>query len=99
MGNLGSYQGSDEVLGDFTPLPNGDYTVAIIESEVRDTKDGTGKYASLKFEVMQGAHKGRWLWTNINIVNKSPKAAALSLERQPWHRSLQRPAIIILPGK
>ena len=65
MSNLGSYQATEEVLSDFTPLPEGQYTVCVIESELKDNKAGTGNYIQLKLEVMDGQYKGRW----INFVN------------------------------
>ena len=65
MSNLGNYQATEEVLSDFTPLPEGQYTVCVIDSQLKDNAKGTGNYIQLKLEVMDGQYKGRW----INFVN------------------------------
>jgi hypothetical protein len=58
----------------FSPLPDGNYPAIVTGSELKDTKAGNGKYLSLAFEVIDGEHKGRKLWTNINIQNPNPTA-------------------------
>lgn len=57
---------------DADPLPVGKYIAAITASELKPTNDGTGKYLNLEFTVIDGEHKGRKLWTNLNLVNNNP---------------------------
>jgi hypothetical protein len=58
----------------FNPLPAGDYPVVITESELKTTKAGTGKYLSLKLQVLDGKYQNRILFDNLNIQNPSEVA-------------------------
>jgi hypothetical protein len=51
-----------EPIADFEPLPADQYTAAIVESEMKPNKAGTGRYLQLVFEVLEGFYKGRRLW-------------------------------------
>lgn len=68
-----------ERTSDFSPLPAGEYLSVISDCELRETNDGTGKYLSLKWQVIQGDHEGRIFFENINIQNKSEKATQIGL--------------------
>ena len=59
-------------------LPVGEYLVHIIESELKDTKAGTGKYLELTMEVLDGEHKGRRLWERLNLFNPNPTAVSIA---------------------
>ena len=59
---------------DFAPLPAGEYTCAIKTAEIKPTKDGTGKYVNLLWEVEDGEFARRTLFAIINIKNKSEVA-------------------------
>jgi hypothetical protein len=61
----------------YDPLPNGDYDVIISESEMKPTKAGTGKYLQLTIEVLDGEHKGRRVWSRLNLIN--PNATAVEI--------------------
>ena len=58
----------------FEPIPEALYKAVIIDSEMRKTKAGTGSYLMLKFEVLEGAHAGRWVKTNLNLDNPNEKS-------------------------
>lgn len=83
MGNLGDVFGgqsaNDIEERSFDPLPMGDYTLVVTDSEMKATKSGTGEYLSLKVEVVEGKYKGRKLFANFNI--KNPNAEAVSIAR------------------
>jgi hypothetical protein len=64
--------------GDFTPLPAGEYLVAIIESEMKDTKSGNGRYLELKMQVLDGEHKGRFVFDRLNLVNPNEQAVDIA---------------------
>ena len=68
-----------ERTSDFSPLPVGEYLCVISDCELRETNDGTGKYLSLKWQVMEGDYEGRIFFENINIQNKSEKATQIGL--------------------
>jgi len=58
----------------FEPLPAGDYKCQIIESEIRQTKAGTGSYLSLTHEITSGPHTGRRVWARLTMSNPNPTA-------------------------
>jgi len=62
----------------FEPIPAGDYLAEIIKSEVKDTKDGTGKYISLHFKIVDGEYAKRLVFANLNIVNKNQQAVEIA---------------------
>lgn len=59
---------------DFSPLPDGWYTAAIKSAEMRDTKDKTGQYIAIRYDILGPTHQGRVVFGNINIKNKSTAA-------------------------
>ncbi len=58
----------------FDTLPEGRYRVYVANTEVKKTKAGTGEYAAIKFQVVNGPHQGHSVFANFNIVNQNPKA-------------------------
>lgn len=62
----------------FEPIEAGWYEAEIIKSELKSTKDKTGKYISLCFKITDGDDEGRMVFTNLNIVNNSEKAMAIA---------------------
>ncbi len=62
----------------FAPIPAGWYIAEIVGSELKTTNDKTGKYIALKFKVIDGDHEGRFIFTNLNIVNKSDVAVKMA---------------------
>lgn len=67
-----------EVGNDFHPLPAGWYTVRIIDSEMKPTKDGTGAYLELTMEVLDEKYKGRRLWDRLNLKNRNEIAVNIA---------------------
>lgn len=60
------------------PIPPGDYTVQLVKSESKQTKDGTGHYLSLTFKVIEGDYENRIIFTNLNMVNKNLTAEEIA---------------------
>ena len=58
----------------FDPLPAGWYTTKIAGAEIKATKNGTGQYISVRYDIIGPSHQGRVVFGNINIKNSSPKA-------------------------
>jgi len=80
--NLGLTEADASNDTDFEPLPIAEYTVMIKstttkEGEFRTTKNG-GTAIPIVFEVVDGTHKGRLIFENINIVNANPKAESIA---------------------
>ena len=67
--------------GDFQPLPAGWYTATIGSADVKPTKDGTGQYIAIRYNVTGPTHAGRVVFGNINIRNKSPKAEEIGRQQ------------------
>lgn len=61
----------------YDPLPNGEYLVVAVASDMKPTKSG-GQYLELELEVLDGNFKGRKLWDRINLVNTNPKTVEIA---------------------
>jgi hypothetical protein len=64
--------------GAMEPLPVGTYLVTVQNSEERVSNAGN-KYLNVEFQVIEGDHSGRLLWTNFNLWNKNETAAQIAL--------------------
>lgn len=62
----------------FDPIPDNEYTAMIVDSEVKPTKKGTGKYLNLSLEVVDGPYRGRRLWDMLNLWNPSAEAVQIA---------------------
>jgi len=62
---------------EFQVLPEGKYEVVIADSDVKETRNGNGKYVQIEFEVVSGEHKGRKIWGRYNIENVNPDAVRI----------------------
>jgi hypothetical protein len=71
-------EGNNETLGDRSPLPAGSYIVAMKTSDYKETKSKNGHYLSVMFVVIEGPHKGRTLFTNLNLDNPNPVAVEIA---------------------
>lgn len=60
--------------GEFQPLPAGWYSATINKAELKPTKDGTGQYIAIRYDITGPTHQGRVVFGNLNIRNKSEKA-------------------------
>lgn len=58
----------------FEPIPEGKYTAIVQEVDLKETNDGTGRYFKVKLAIHEGQYKGRFVWTNINWINKNKQA-------------------------
>ena len=55
-------------------LPKGQYLAIAIASEMKETKNRTGEYLQITFEVIDGDYKGRKLFERLNIKNVNKTA-------------------------
>jgi len=51
----------------FEPVPAGKYLAVITASEMKPTKNGTGEYLQLEFEIVEGPCKGRRIWERLTL--------------------------------
>ena len=67
--------------GIYDPLPAGWYDATIAGAEVKATKDGTGQYIKIKYQVTGPTHSGRVVFGNINVRNASQKAEEIGRQQ------------------
>jgi len=80
MANLKTLQMPEAVepQQNFSALDPGRYEVIVTDSELKDTKAGTGQYLQLTFEVVGNSAKGRKLWTRLNVSNPNKTAEEIA---------------------
>lgn len=61
----------------FEPLPAGEYSMQVIESEIKPTKTG-GEQLVLTIEVIDGPMSNRRVWDRLNIRNQNPDAQRIA---------------------
>lgn len=72
---------------EFEVLPGGWYPAELVKSELKTTKDKTGKYLAFKFKITDDVEingeevksSGRFVFTNLNIVNKNETAVKIAM--------------------
>jgi len=62
-----------------TIIPDGWYQASIESADLKATADGTGKYISFKFVLIDAAYNNQWVFVNVNIVNKNTVAESIGL--------------------
>ena len=65
-------------MGGFEPIPAGWYLAEVVKSEMKDTAAGTGKYLTCQLKVVEGEHKGRYLFNLMNLVNPNQTAVEIA---------------------
>nr|MBA2479818.1 DUF669 domain-containing protein [Planctomycetota bacterium] len=58
------------------PVPAGKYIAAIVESTMKPTKSGNGQYLEIEYQILDGEHKGRKLWSRHTLVHVNPQTSA-----------------------
>jgi len=80
MANLGNFNANNvEPTTDFEPIPAGKYLAVITDSEMKPTKSGNGQYLEITFQILDGPHKNRVLWSRLNLDNPSTQAVEIAL--------------------
>lgn len=59
-------------------LPAGDYKVQIVESEMRVTRNGQGRYLWLMMDVLSGPCKGRKLFDQLNLEHPNVQTVEIA---------------------
>lgn len=62
-------------------LPPDRYPVQIVQSEMRPTKAGDGQMLWLEMDVIDGAYRGRKIWDQLNLVNRSTVTVEIAQRR------------------
>lgn len=78
MADIAGFNAAEVPEQSFAPLPDGEYTARIIESERQATKLGDGAFIKLKIEIIEGDYAGRTLFDRLNLWNKNPQAVDIA---------------------
>ena len=65
----------------YEPLPAGWYTATIADAELKPTKDGSGQYIKVRYDITGPTHQGRVVFGNLNIKNASAKAEEIGRQQ------------------
>lgn len=77
MAFIGDFDATGITPLDRSALPAGDYKAVIIDSEMKNSKTG-GQYVALTLQIIEGVHKNRQVWTNLNLGSLNPKAVEIA---------------------
>ena len=67
-----------EPQSSFDPIPAGEYTAMITDSEMKPTKNGAGEYLQLVFNICDGEHEGRKVFARLNLNNPNQTAVEIA---------------------
>ena len=65
----------------FEVLPPGWYNASVVSAELKGTKDGTGQYIAVRYDITGPTHQGRQVFGNLNIKNNSSKAEEIGRQQ------------------
>lgn len=74
IGNLDHVEASG-----FDPIPSANYELRAVQIELKDTRDLTGKYINVQFEVLGPNYAGRMIFSKFNVKNRNPQAVEIAL--------------------
>ena len=60
------------------PVPAGKYVAAVTNSEMKPTKNGAGQYLELEYQILDGEHKGRKLWSRHTLQHTSAQTVQIA---------------------
>ena len=79
MSNLQGFDANEiEPQGSFDPIPAGWYTVMIVASEMKPTKNGSGEYLQLRLDIIDGEYEGRVIFDRLNLRNQNQTAVEIA---------------------
>ena len=65
----------------YDPLPPGWYNATITVAELKATKDGSGQYVKVRYDITGPTQQGRVVFGNLNIKNASIKAEEIGRQQ------------------
>ena len=79
MANLNNFNANEvEPTTDFDPIPAGTYVAMITDSQMKPTKNGSGEYLELSFQVLEGDYKNRLLWARLCLNHSKDITAKIA---------------------
>jgi len=73
-----NFNANEVESSDFEPIPAGDYTCQIVQSEMKETKAGTGQYLELRIQVLDEPYTGRLVFERLNLINPNDTAVKIA---------------------
>ena len=64
--------------GNPDPVPADWYSAMIDQSEMKPTKDGTGTFLELRFNIVEGQYANRKIYARLNLRNANPVAQEIA---------------------
>lgn len=77
-------------------MPVGWYNATIDESEMKPTKDGTGAFLKLRFNIVDGQYAGRKVFTQLNLKNSNAQTVEIA---QKQLSAICHAVNVLRPGK
>lgn len=62
----------------FDPIPAGKYLAIITASEMKPTKNDTGRFLQCEFQIIDGPHKGRRLWSRHTLEHSNAQTVQIA---------------------
>jgi len=62
----------------FSIIPAGEYSAQIIQSEMKDTKAGTGMFLEMRVQLLDEPYTGRLVFERLNLVNPNETAVKIA---------------------
>jgi hypothetical protein len=80
MANLGNtYDASQgDAMDDRSVIPPGKYALLIAASDIKETKNGAGKYIEFELAGFNGDMDGRKHWVRLNLWNQNAQAVEIA---------------------
>lgn len=79
MSNLSGFNAAEvEPQSSFDPIPAGEYTAMITDSEMKPTKNNNGEYLQLVFDICDGDYEGRKIFARLNLNNPNTTAVEIA---------------------
>lgn len=82
MAYIGNFDASTVAPAtEYQALPSGEYLMAVTESEMKETKGGTGQYLQMSLTVLNAAvqeHLGRKVFVRLNLINANQTAVDIA---------------------
>jgi len=62
----------------FDPIPAGKYLAVITASEMKPTKNSAGRFLQVEYQVVDGPHKGRKLWSRHTLEHSNAQTVQIA---------------------
>jgi hypothetical protein len=78
MGNLDFNAHEVQPSSPMEAVPAGSYPVRITDTEIKQTKNGNGRYLQITLDIIDGEFKGRKLFDRLNLWNPNQQAVDIA---------------------